>query len=80
MIKSTLIEYLKQQVKQAKFNFNNHDSYCIEITPDQANLIVKELEKSLSESYILNQNNLHCGYDQNRCVKQSACKYPNCDS
>lgn len=24
--------------------------------------------------------NLHCGYDRNKCVKQSACKYPNCDT
>jgi len=46
MIKSTLIEYLRQQIKQSKEDWNSHDSYCIEITPDQAHLIVGELGQS----------------------------------
>lgn len=49
MIKSTLIQYLKQQIKQAKEDWNPNDSYCIEITPDQANLIIRELDNESNE-------------------------------
>jgi len=46
--------------------------------------IRQELTKPLIIHGVVGQGeqlpNSHCGYDRNKCVKQSACKYPNCDT
>ena len=46
--------------------------------------LVEELNKQLLLHNVVGQSeqlpNSHCGYDRNKCLKQSACKYPNCDT
>ena len=45
---------------------------------------VQDLVKKLTTPVVVGQSeqlpSSHCGYDRNKCVKQSACKYPNCDT
>jgi len=56
---------------------------CTELN-DGKIAVVQATEKLLNLFSVVGQSeqlpNSHCGYDRNKCVKQSACKYPNCDT